>query len=83
MNLSLFVLSCLLVTPVSLSSMLLLRFRNEETRIRDASLLRVSSVLAARSSVACLAAPVQLASPLVAQSATHGDSTGLHCDHYD
>jgi hypothetical protein len=56
--------------------------RNEETHLQDASLLRVSSILVARSSVACPAAPVPLDSPLVALSASRGTCTGLHCDHY-
>jgi hypothetical protein len=43
--------------------------------------LRVSSVLAARSSVAHPVAPVPPASPSIALSATRGVSTGLHCDH--
>jgi hypothetical protein len=51
---------------------------NEETLIWDASLLQSSSVLVARP-----AAPVLLASPLVANSVTCGDSAaGLHCDHF-
>jgi hypothetical protein len=54
---------------------------NEETHLQDADLLRASSVLAARSSIACPAAPMPPASPLVAPSAAHGVSTGLHCDH--
>jgi hypothetical protein len=56
---------------------------NEETRLQDVGLLRVSSVLAARSSIAHLAAPVSPASPSIALSAAHGASTGLHCDHCD
>jgi hypothetical protein len=55
--------------------------RNEETRLQDASLLRVSSVLATRSSVARPAAPVPPTSPSVAPSTARGASTGLHCDH--
>jgi hypothetical protein len=51
--------------------------RNEETCLQDVGLLRVSSVLAACSSVACTAAPVPSASPSVAPSA----GTSLHCDH--
>jgi hypothetical protein len=51
--------------------------RNEETRLQDAGLLLVSSVLASRSSVARPAALV----PPVASSAACGPSTGLHCDH--
>jgi hypothetical protein len=42
---------------------------------------RFFSVLVARSSGAHLAAPVPPASPLVAPSAAHGASIGLHCDH--
>jgi hypothetical protein len=57
------------------------KVRNVETHLQDAGLLRVSSVLAARSSIACLAAPVPSASHLVAPSATRGESTGLYCDH--
>jgi hypothetical protein len=56
---------------------------NEETHLQDAGLLLVSSVLAARSSVACPAAPVPSAYPLVAPCATRGAGTGLHCDHCD
>jgi hypothetical protein len=55
--------------------------RNEETRLQDAGFLLVSSVLAARSSVARPMALVPLASPLVVPSAARGVSTGLHCDH--
>jgi hypothetical protein len=55
--------------------------RNEETHLQDAGLLRVSSVLAARSSVARRATPVPSVSPPVAPSSTRGASTGLHCDH--
>jgi hypothetical protein len=54
---------------------------NEETRLHDAGLLRVSSVLAARSLVARPAAPMPPASPPGASSTAHGASTGLHCDH--
>jgi hypothetical protein len=43
--------------------------------------LRVSSVLATSSSVACPVAPMPPASPLVAPSATRGMSIGLHCHH--
>jgi hypothetical protein len=56
---------------------------NEETHLQDASLLQVSSVLAACSSVARPSAPMVPASPPIAPSATCGMSTGLHCDHYD
>jgi hypothetical protein len=55
---------------------------NEETHLQDASLLRVSSVLATRSSVSRPAIPVPPTSPLVAPSTARGASTGLHCDHY-
>jgi hypothetical protein len=55
--------------------------RNEETRLQDAGLLRVSLVMATRSLVARPAAPVPLASPLVALFAARGVSTGLNCDH--
>jgi hypothetical protein len=55
---------------------------NEETHLQDACLLRISSVLVARSSVASPAAPMPLASHPVALSASRGASTGLHCDHY-
>jgi hypothetical protein len=54
---------------------------NEETRLRDAGLLRSSTVLAACSLVARHAALVPPTSPLVAPTAIHGVSTGLHCDH--
>jgi hypothetical protein len=55
--------------------------RNEETCLQDAKLLRVSLVLAARSSVARPAAPVPPVSSPVAPSAARGVSTSLHCDH--
>jgi hypothetical protein len=55
--------------------------RNKETRLQDVGLLRVSSALIARSSVARPAATVLSVSPPVAPSAAHGASTGLHCDH--
>jgi hypothetical protein len=54
---------------------------NEETRLQDAGLLWVSSVLVARSLVAHPLAPVPPVSPLVASSVTRGASTDLHCDH--
>jgi hypothetical protein len=54
---------------------------NEETRLQDAGLLHVSSVLVARSLVARPAAHVPPVSPSVALSAACGASTGLHCDH--
>jgi hypothetical protein len=57
----------------------LAQVRNEETRLQDVGLLRVSSVLVARSSAA-RHAPVPLASPLVAPSVARGASTGLCCD---
>jgi hypothetical protein len=59
----------------------LAEIRNEETRLQDASLLWVSSVLAARSSVPRPATPATSASPSVALSAAHGVSIGRHCDH--
>jgi hypothetical protein len=55
--------------------------RNEETRLQDACLLWVSSILVARSSVAHSVAPVAPASPPVAPSAARGASTDLHYDH--
>jgi hypothetical protein len=55
--------------------------RNEETCLQDAKLLRVSLVLATRSSVARPAAPVPPVSSPVASSAARGVSTSLHCDH--
>jgi hypothetical protein len=58
----------------------LAQVHNEETRLQDVGLLRVSSVLVAHSSVARHAAPVPLASPPVAPSVARGVSTGLHCD---
>jgi hypothetical protein len=61
----------------------LAKVRNEETHLQDAGLLRVSSVLAARSSVARSAAPVPPASLSVAPSVVRGASTGLNCDHCD
>jgi hypothetical protein len=54
---------------------------NEETHLQDAGLLWVSSVLVARSLVACPTAPVPPVSPPVTLSAARGASTGLHCDH--
>jgi hypothetical protein len=63
-------------------STFLAEVRNEETRLQDAGLLRLSLVLAARSSVARPATPVSLASPPIASSVAHGASTSLHCDHY-
>jgi hypothetical protein len=75
MSSSLFVLNC-----VSLMDALA-EIRNEETHLRDADLLRVSSVLVARSSLSRPAAPVPLVSPPVALSAARGESTGLYCDH--
>jgi hypothetical protein len=54
---------------------------NEETRLQDAGLLWVSSILAARSSDAHPAAPMPPASPSVAPSAARSVSTDLHCDH--
>jgi hypothetical protein len=76
------VLNCLLVTLVSLMDALA-EVHNEETCLQDAGLLWVSSVLAARSSIARLAAPVSPASPSVALFAARGVSTGPHCDHCD
>jgi hypothetical protein len=55
---------------------------NEKTHLQDVGLLRVSSVLAARSSIACPAAPIPPTSPLIALSGARGASIGLHCDHY-
>jgi hypothetical protein len=54
---------------------------NEETRLQDATLFWVSSVLGARCSVACPAASVPPASPSVGPSVARGASTDLHCDH--
>jgi hypothetical protein len=59
----------------------LVEVHNEETCLQDAALLRVSSVLATRSSVARPVVPVPPASPLIALSATRGESASLHCDH--
>jgi hypothetical protein len=52
----------------------------------DASLLQPATILAARSSTgrsssACPAAPVPLASPPVVPLAARGESVDLHCDH--
>jgi hypothetical protein len=55
---------------------------NEETRLQDAGLLQVSSVLVAHSSVAHPGALMPPASPLVTPSTARGVSTGLHYDHY-
>jgi hypothetical protein len=57
--------------------------RNEETRLQDVGLLRVSSVLATRSLVACPATPMPPTSPPIALSTARGASIGLHCDHCD
>jgi hypothetical protein len=54
--------------------------RNEETHFQDADLLRVSSILTARSSVAHHAASVSPTSPLVTLSAARDAITSLHCD---
>jgi hypothetical protein len=54
---------------------------NEETHLQDAGLLQVSSVLVARSLVACPTAPVAPVYPSIALSAAHGASIDLHCDH--
>jgi hypothetical protein len=59
---------------------------NEETRLRDASLLQSSTVLVAlssagRSSFAHHAAYVPLVSPPVVPPAIRGESVGLHRDH--
>jgi hypothetical protein len=59
---------------------------NEEIHFHDAGLLLSATVLvacslASRSSSACLAAPVPLASPPVVPPVTCGESVGLHCDH--
>jgi hypothetical protein len=51
---------------------------NEETCLQDAGLLRSSSVLVARFSVACHIALVPLP---FAPPAARGESVGLHCDH--
>jgi hypothetical protein len=53
----------------------------EETHLQDPSLLWVSSILVARSSVARPVASVPPASPLVAPSTARGASTDLHYDH--
>jgi hypothetical protein len=60
----------------------LVEVRNEETRLQDAGLLRVSSVLVSHSSIARPATPLPLASSLVALFAPHGESTCLYCYHY-
>jgi hypothetical protein len=62
--------------------LVLAKVHNEETCLQDAGLVRVSSVLATCSSVARHVVPVPPASPLIALSATRGESAGLHCDHY-
>jgi hypothetical protein len=49
--------------------------RNEQTRLQDAGVLQISSVLATRSSGTRPAAPMPSASPSVAPSAAHGAST--------
>jgi hypothetical protein len=61
----------------------LVEVHNEETRLQDAGLLRVSSVLVARSLIARPAALVPPVSPLVALCTALGVSTDLHCDHCD
>jgi hypothetical protein len=55
---------------------------NEETHLQDADLLRISSVLAARSLVPHPVALVPPASPPIAPSTARGVSTSLYCDHY-
>jgi hypothetical protein len=60
---------------------------NEETRPHDAGLLQFATALAARSSAGRSSSPhpvahVLLASPSVVLPAAHGESAGLHCDHY-
>jgi hypothetical protein len=55
--------------------------RNEETHLQDADPLRVSSVLAAHSSIAHPTTPVLLASPPIVPPTTHDESVGLHYDH--
>jgi hypothetical protein len=59
----------------------LVEIHNEETHLQDASLLQVSSVFVACSSVARPTAPAPPVYPSVAPSAARGASTGLHCDH--
>jgi hypothetical protein len=60
--------------------------RNEESRLRDACLLRFATVLAARSSVGRFssthpATPVLVASAPIVLPAARGESSGLHRDH--
>jgi hypothetical protein len=60
--------------------------RNEEVRLRDASLLQSATVLAARSSAsrslsARPTASVLLASPPIVPPAAHGESGDLYCAH--
>jgi hypothetical protein len=54
--------------------------RNQEIRLWDAGLLRISFVLLTRSSVACPTALMPLASSPIALPVAHGESIGLHCD---
>jgi hypothetical protein len=63
----------------------LVEIRNEEIHLRDAGLLQSGTVFAARSSAgrsssACSAAPVPLASSLIVPPAARGESGGMHCD---
>jgi hypothetical protein len=65
----------------------LAEIRNEEVRLRDASLLQPATALAARSlanrsSSAQPTISVSLASPPVVPPAARGESGGLHCAHY-
>jgi hypothetical protein len=66
----------------------LAEIRNEENRLRDASLLQSATILVARSlnghfSSARPSAPVPLASSLVVPPTARGENVGgLHCDHY-
>jgi hypothetical protein len=80
-SLSLSTLSCLLVTLVCSLMDALAEVHNEETHLQDAGLLRVSSVLASRSSVARCAALMPPVSPLIAPFTAHGASNGIYCDH--
>jgi hypothetical protein len=58
----------------------LFEVHNEDSSLRDVGLLQSSSVLATRSSVARQAAPVPLASPLVAPPGARDVSADLHYD---
>jgi hypothetical protein len=54
---------------------------NEDTHLQDVGLLRVSSILVARSSISHPTAPMPPASPPVAPTTARGASTDFYYDH--